>query len=162
MINLVHNVVSESNSYMEKESEVGSGGQPLSIKDLKPGMEHVTIRGRVLEATPPKVIKTKKGPRTISNAVIGDSTGRVETTLWGDKAGSLKEGQAVEVKDAWTTSFRGKVQLNIGRSSTVNEINDSEVPQPEDIPSEMPEAPEEQGRSQPTGARRGGFRKRRF
>ncbi|MGC9011850.1 OB-fold nucleic acid binding domain-containing protein [Thermogladius sp.] len=146
---------------MERESEEESGGNPVNIIDLKPGMEHVKIKGRVLEAGPPKVIQTKKGPRTISNAVIGDSTGRVETTLWGEKAGTIKEGQAVEITGAWTTSFRGKVQLNVGRSSEIKEVSDAEVPQPSEVPADSPTAPEEERRPGFQGRRRGGFRPRR-
>ncbi|MGC9122243.1 MAG: OB-fold nucleic acid binding domain-containing protein [Thermogladius sp.] len=138
-----------------------SGGNPVNIIDLKPGMEHVKVKGRVLEAGPPKVIQTKKGPRTISNAVIGDSTGRVETTLWGEKAGTIKEGQAVEITGAWTTSFRGKVQLNVGRSSEVREVSDAEVPQPSEVPADSPTAPEEERRPGFQGRRRSGFRPRR-
>ncbi len=113
------------------------------IIDLKAGEEHVHITGRVLGTTPPRVIQTRRGPRTISNAVIGDESGRVQATLWGSKAGTLEEGKVVDVKEAWTTSYRGKVQLNIGRSTEVTEVDDSEVPPPEEIPEEQPTAPDE-------------------
>jgi replication factor A1 len=146
---------------MEGESGGKTGDNPVNIINLKPGMDHIKVKGRVLEASPPKVIQTKKGPRTISNAVIGDSTGRVETTLWGEKAGTIKEGQAVEIKDAWTTSFKGKVQLNVGKSSEIKELPDTEVPKASDVPSESPTAPEEPSRPSFPGRRRGGFRPRR-
>jgi replication factor A1 len=32
--------------------------------------------------------------------VIGDETGRVKVTLWGKHAGTLKEGEAVEIRNA--------------------------------------------------------------
>lgn len=111
--------------------------------DLKPGMENISLRVRVIKTEPSKVIQTKKGARTISNAIIGDESGRTEAVLWGEKAGTLKEGSAVEIKGAWTTSFRGKVQVNIGRSTSVSEIGDEEVPRAEEIPEDSPQAPEE-------------------
>jgi len=114
---------------------------PVNIMDLKPGMEKVTVKARVIKIENPRVIRTKKGPRTISNAIIGDSTGRVEATLWGDKAGSVQEGEAIEVKGAWTTEFKGKVQLNIGKSSEITRISDDSVPAAENIPEESPTAP---------------------
>jgi replication factor A1 len=113
-----------------------------SIIDLKAGEEGIHITGRVIETTPPRVIQTRKGPRTISNAIIGDETGRVQATLWGSKAGTLEEGKVVDIQGAWTTSFRGKVQVNIGRSTEVKEVEDSTVPPVEDIPEEEPKAPE--------------------
>lgn len=114
----------------------------VNIIDLKPNQENVNVKGRVLETSPPHVINTKKGPRTISNAVLGDATGRVEVTLWGEKAGSLKNGEVIEVIGAWTTVFRGKVQLNIGKATQVNRLDDGEAPPPEDIPEDVPRAPE--------------------
>ncbi len=137
--------------------------QKKRIIDLKSGEENVHVTGRVLETTPPRVIQTRRGPRTISNAVIGDESGRVQVTLWGSKAGSLEEGKAIEIKGAWTTSFRGKVQLNIGRSTSVEELPDEEVPQPEEIPEDQPTAPYTPSRRQNFGRgrrryyRQGGF-----
>ncbi len=113
-----------------------------NIIDLKAGEEHVHVKGRVLETTPPRVIQTRKGPRTISNAVIGDETGRVQATLWGSKAGTLEEGQVVEIKEAWTTSYRGKVQLNIGKSTEIKQLENGEAPAPEEIPEDQPTAPD--------------------
>lgn len=128
---------------------------PVNIIDLKPGMENVTVRGRVLETTPPRTIDTSKGTRTISNAVIGDSSGRVEVVMWGDKVTSLKEGDVVEIKGAWVSEYRGRVQLNIGKSTSVSQIESSAVPE------EIPEAePKPVGTHTPKP--RKGFNRRRF
>lgn len=112
------------------------------VKDLKPGMSNVDIKVRVLEASPPKTIQTKKGERTISEAVVGDETGRVKLTLWGRAAGTIKEGDAIEIKGGWTTAYRGEVQLNIGGRDTIQSISDEEVPKEEEVPEERPKAPE--------------------
>ncbi|ADV64700.1 OB-fold nucleic acid binding domain-containing protein [Desulfurococcus mucosus] len=133
---------------------------PTNIMDLKPGMEKVSVKARVIKAEAPRVIRTRNGPRTISNAVLGDETGRVEATLWGEKAGTLKEGDAVEVHGAWTTEFRGKVQLNIGRSSEVVRIDSGSVPEASEIPENSPTAPPGSGGPsrpprRPFGGRRG-------
>jgi len=115
--------------------------KPRSVQkiiDLKPNQENVTVKARVLEAHPSKTINTRKGVRTISNAVIGDETGRVEVTLWGSKAGSLNVGDAVEIIGAWTTVFKGRIQLNIGKSTIVKKIGDNEVPPVDQIPVNEP------------------------
>ncbi len=118
-----------------------SPGKKTLIINLKPNQENIHIVARVLETQPPHVIQTRRGTRTISNAVLGDESGRVKTTLWGRKAGSLKEGQVVEVSGAWTTSFRGEVQLNIGSQTSVEEVDDSSVPPKGEIPNKSPKAP---------------------
>lgn len=113
----------------------------IRIIDLKPNLENVSVKGRVLETSPPKVINTKKGVRTISNAVIGDETGRVQVTLWGSKAGTLNKDDIVEIEGAWTSSYRGKVQLNIGRTTSVKTVEDNNIPSADEIPENEPEAP---------------------
>uniref|UniRef100_A0A7J3ZKU4 Single-stranded DNA-binding protein n=1 Tax=Fervidicoccus fontis TaxID=683846 RepID=A0A7J3ZKU4_9CREN len=122
-------------------SKPGSFSKEKKIINLKEGEQNVTVVGRVLDAGEPKVISTKRGPRTISEALIGDDSGRVKVTLWGEKAGSLEEGKVVRIENAWTTSFKGKVQLNVGSKSKVEETEDSSIPPKEDIPDREPTAP---------------------
>ncbi len=108
------------------------------VINLKPNQENVHVIVRVLEAGPARVIQTKKGPRTISNAVLGDETGRIKATLWGSKAGSLTTGQVIAINGAWTTVFRGQIQLNIGSKSRISVLENNAVPPEEEIPQKMP------------------------
>ncbi len=134
----------------------------VKVMDLKPEMRNVNIVVRVIEAHEPKVINTRSGQRTISEAVVGDETGRVKLTLWGRAAGSVKEGDAVEIKGAWTTTFRGDVQLNIGGRDNVKAVGTDEVPEAEEIPEESPKAPEGYRRFRGPYASRRGFSRRRW
>lgn len=135
--------------------------EPKKVKDLKPGLDNVTVQVRVLETREPKVVQTRRGPRTISEAIVGDETARIKLTLWGEKAGSLEEGQAVRIEGAWTTAYRGQVQLNVGSRGSIEEVSGKEVPEAEDVPEDIPSAPEtrrsygygQRGR----GQRRGGW-----
>ncbi|MEM4620710.1 MAG: OB-fold nucleic acid binding domain-containing protein [Desulfurococcaceae archaeon] len=115
-------------------------GSRILIKELKPNQENISIIARVIQTTPPRTINTRKGVRTISNAIIGDESGRVEAVLWGVKAGSLNVNDVVEINGAWTTSFRGKVQLNIGKTSSIKKVDDNLVPPVDSIPETEPES----------------------
>ncbi|MCE4599269.1 MAG: OB-fold nucleic acid binding domain-containing protein [Desulfurococcales archaeon] len=121
---------------------MGEEEKKLKVSNLKEGMDNVSITGRVLSASEPKIIQTRKGPRRISEAVIGDESGRVKTTLWGKHAGTLQEGEAVEIKGAWTTSYRGEVQLNVGFKGEITRVDDTQAPEAEDIPENTPKAEE--------------------
>lgn len=138
-----------------------SGENPSSqskkVMELKEGDQGVVIKGRVLETRESRVIETKRGPRTISEAILGDDTGRVKVTLWGEKAGSLQEGEVVEIKGAWTSSFRGKVQLNVGYRTQVEKVDDSEAPPAEEVPEDEPTASYRPRHGQGGG---GGYRRR--
>jgi len=115
-------------------------GKEVKIKDLKPGMDNVTIKVRVLEASKPKVIQTRKGSRIISEALVGDETGRTRMTLWGRKAGSIKAGEVIRLKKAFVTAFRGVAQLNIGKQGEIVRLDDSEVAASNKIPENSPKA----------------------
>jgi replication factor A1 len=130
------------------------GSSEKKISELKEGEQNVSVTARVIDAQEPRVIETKKGPRTISEAYLGDDTGRIKTTFWGEKAGSVEKGDVVKIEGAWTTSFKGKVQLNVGSKSTVEKVDDSMAPPEEEIPEEEPVA-ESQGFQQ----RRGRYRR---
>ncbi|MCS7106885.1 MAG: single-stranded DNA-binding protein [Acidilobaceae archaeon] len=118
------------------------------VADLKGNMDNVNIRVRVIEAGDSKVIETKNGPRTISEALVGDESGRIKLTLWGKVAGSIRPGDAIEIRGGWTTVFRGQVQLNVGQRGSINRIDDSEVPTVDEIPEGSP-------RKEAGGERRG-------
>ena len=144
--------------YRKSIGEEGVLEEERKVSSLKEGMDDVTVKGRVLSAEEPKVIQTRKGPRRISEAVIGDETGRVKVTLWGKHAGTLEEGEAVEIKGAWTTSYRGEVQLNVGSKGEIERLDDGEVPSEDEIPEETPKAESQPFRRQQSR----GYRQRRF
>jgi replication factor A1 len=110
------------------------------VSQLREGEDDITVRVRVLEVGETKTVQTRRGPRTLSEAVVGDDTGRVRLTLWGKHAGSLQEGEAVEIRGAWTTSYRGEVQLNVGYRGEIDRIPDADVPPAEEVPEETPKA----------------------
>ena len=140
----------------------------LKIKDLRPGQENVEVKVRVLERRGIKTIRTRAGDRTIGLYTVGDDSGRVTLVAWGSKAAALEAGDSVKITNAWVSTYRGEVQLNIGRSSIIEHVEDADVPQIEEIPEDRPEAPPQQPRvsrgsylrySKPR--RRGTFRSRR-
>ena len=110
----------------------------VKVIELREGMDGVNVRVRVLEAGEAKVIETKSGPRTISEAIVGDDSGRVKLTLWGRLAGSIKKGEAIEIRGAWTTTYRGQVQLNVGTKGSIIRLKDEDVVGEEDVPEDKP------------------------
>ncbi|MEM4738098.1 MAG: OB-fold nucleic acid binding domain-containing protein [Acidilobaceae archaeon] len=134
----------------------------VRVLDLRENMDNVSVKVRVLEAGESKVIETRSGPRTISEALVGDESGRVKLTLWGKMAGSLRKGDVIEIRGGWTTVYRGQVQLNVGAKGSIIKIDDKDVPSEDEIPRDTPkprEAPESRAPRGP-GPRRSQFRGR--
>ncbi|QKR00494.1 single-stranded DNA-binding protein [Metallosphaera tengchongensis] len=122
------------------------------IGNLKGGMENINVTARVLEVGEQKVVQTKNGPRTIREVMVGDDTGRVKLTLWGNQGDEVKEGQIIKVENAWTTVFKGQVQLNAGSRSKISETAEESIPEADQIPESSP--------TDDSPPRRGGFRGR--
>jgi len=134
----------------------------VKIMDLKPGMERVSVLVRVIDPGEVKRITTKAGERTIREAIVGDDSGRVKLVMWGKSIKTLSQGDVVEVSGAWTTVFRGKLQLNVGGPENVKVVEDmGQVPTADEIPEEEPKAEGQvPRRPRPRGfQRRGGFRR---
>ncbi len=119
-----------------------AGKPQTKVMELKPEMRNINMTVRVISSDEPKTINTRSGQRTISEAIVGDETGRVKLTLWGKAAGTVKEGQVIEIRGAWTTTYRGDVQLNIGGANNVKVVTEHNIPEAENIPENTPKAPE--------------------
>lgn len=142
-----------------------SVGEVVRVIDLREGMDGVNVRVRVLEAREAKVIETRNGPRTISEALVGDDSGRVRLTLWGKLAGSIKKGDVIEIRGGWTTVYRGQVQLNVGAKGSIAKLDDNAVVGEDEIPEDTPKPktqytrregarPPRRGSPPPRGSRR--------
>jgi replication factor A1 len=53
----------------------------------------------------------------------------------------VEKGEAVEIRGAWTTSYKGNVVLNVGGRGEIKRLEDSEVPSASEIPENEPRAP---------------------
>ncbi len=86
------------------------------IGDLRVGMVGINLSAEVLEVDEPNVVNTRFGTQgVVANALIGDKTGHVQLSLWGEQVGSVSVGDTVQIINARMLEFRGKKQLQIGR-----------------------------------------------
>lgn len=103
----------------------------ISIKDLVPGLNNVTIAGRVIAVFPPKTFGRDNG-RKVVNLLVTDKSGIMRVTLWDDKAdfvesGQVKIGQIIRVSHGYAReAYDGKTELNVGDRGEV-EINPKDV-----------------------------------
>jgi len=100
------------------------GYRRLSIAHLVPGLNDVTITGRLLAVYPPK---TFEGERSgiFANLMIADKDAILRVVLWNDKvdlieSGELKAGQIVRFSHGYTREGRkGKGELHLGSKSQI-------------------------------------------
>jgi len=105
--------------------------QGLLFEDLVPGLNDVTVAGRVVAVFPPKAFMGSRGGK-VAGLLIADESGILRVVLWNDKAdlaesGKLRVGQVVRFFHGYTREGRGgKVELHIGEKSEV-EIDPKDV-----------------------------------
>ena len=94
------------------------------IKDLADGMKRVSVEGKVVEKGDTREVRSKYKDETyrIADAVIADESGSIKLTLWNEQIEQVNVGDNVKIDNGYVTSFKGEVQLNVGKfgQMTVN------------------------------------------
>ncbi len=96
----------------------------LSTRHLVPGLNDVTVTGRVVAVYPPRTFKGEKSGK-FANLMIADKDATLRVILWNDKvelieAGELKAGQIVRFSHGYTREDRkGKAELHLGSKSQI-------------------------------------------
>jgi len=90
------------------------------IDDLRPGMKKVNVMAQVYETSQPSKVHTQfRDSALVSNARIGDETGKILLCLWDEQVNSVSVGDCVEVKNAHVAMFKGERQLRLGKNGTI-------------------------------------------
>ncbi len=92
------------------------------IKDLSPSSRRVNVLGKVLTIGETKDIQTRMGEqKQVTEVVIGDDTGKVTMSLWGDQLSKVGEGKNLYIENGYITLVRGHMHLNVGKYGSINE-----------------------------------------
>jgi replication factor A1 len=90
------------------------------VQDLRHGMKKVNVEAEVLETPKPSLVRTQYGSRAmVTNAWIGDETGKVKLCLWNEQAKCITLGDTIQIKNASVTAFKGERQLCLGKTGTI-------------------------------------------
>jgi replication factor A1 len=96
----------------------------VKIKDItKPG-QWVSLKAKVVQ------IWDSSSPSVSQVGLIGDETGIIKFVIWAKSSkGEVEEGKSYLFKNVVTDSFQGRMQINVGRTSEIIEI-DEDIPLP--------------------------------
>lgn len=109
----------------------------LSLRDLVPGLNNITLIGRIIAIFSPKTFEGARSGK-FASLFITDKSGVLRVVLWNDNAGlvesgCLRTGQIIRFAHGYTREDRtGQVELHIGEKSMV-EIAPGDV-DPHDYP----------------------------
>jgi len=96
----------------------------VKIKDITKSGKWVSLKARVVQ------IWDSSSPSVSQVGLVGDETGMIKFVIWA-KSGKnqVEEGKCYLFKNVVTDSFQGRMQINVGRTSDIIEI-DEEIPLP--------------------------------
>ena len=75
------------------------------------------IEGKVTDKSETREVTSRFKNETykVASAVIADETGTVKLTLWNEQIDQVNVGNIVKIGNGYVSSFRGEIQLNIGK-----------------------------------------------
>ena len=95
----------------------------VKIANLRSGMKKVNVHAEVLETSAPSKVHTQfRDSALVSNALIGDETGKVLLCLWDDQVNAVSVGDFIEIKGTHVATFKGEKQLRLGRNGTITKL----------------------------------------
>jgi replication factor A1 len=93
------------------------------IGDLRAGMKKVNVIAEVLETSKPSKVHTQfRDNALVSNAVIGDETGKIMLCLWDQQVNAVSVGDNIEVTNAHVAMFKGDRQLRLGKNGKIKKL----------------------------------------
>lgn len=113
------------------------------IASLVPGLNDVTVVGRVIAVFPAKISDKKNKRVRFARMLVADKSGTIRVVLWNDKAefadsDKIRVGQIVRFSHGYTKEGRlGHVELHIGEKGEVDtnpqEAKDEDYPTIEEL-----------------------------
>jgi len=95
----------------------------MTVQDLRHGMKKVNLDAKVLETAKPSIVQTRYGNSArVTNAWIGDATGKIKLCLWNEQADLIAVGDTVQIKNASVSTFKGERQVRLGKTAIVNVV----------------------------------------
>ena len=89
----------------------------VAIKELQDGMKRVSVEAQVVEKGDVREVKSRFKDETyrIVDAILADESGSVKLTLWNEQIEMVNVGDKIKIDNGYVTSFKGEIQLNVGK-----------------------------------------------
>ena len=96
------------------------------LGELRPGMENLNFKVKITKKIGVRKVKTYSGvEHSILEGEINDDISSLSFAVWNEKIelfNGISVGDKVELKDCFVTSYKGVLQVNVGRDSGAQKI----------------------------------------
>lgn len=95
------------------------------VDKLKPSLRNLNLIVKVANLGEPRQVYSKKtgSEHQVAEALVGDENGSILLSLWNDQIGKFSADDVIEIKNGYTSLFRGSLRLNIGRYGTAEKVD---------------------------------------
>jgi replication factor A1 len=93
------------------------------LSDLKNAMNGINVNARIIRKFPCKEFEGKERKGKLCSFQISDGSANIRATAWNEKANEIEkynEGEAIEIKNAYTKEGMRGIELHLGYSATIN------------------------------------------
>ena len=93
----------------------------MKIEELKDGMRRVSVVAKVIEKSEPREVRSRYRDETyrVADVIISDESGKIKLTLWNQQIDQVNIDDTVKIENGYIRSFRGEIQLNVGKYGTL-------------------------------------------
>lgn len=95
------------------------------VKDLSAGLKGFEITGRVIDIKE-KTVNLRGEKAVIFSGILADGTGACPFTSWADF--SLRRGDVIRIRNAYTRTWHGRPEVNFGDRSSVTKLPEDTLP----------------------------------
>lgn len=86
----------------------------MNISEVTANMKKVDCQGTITAIGKAREVNLKAGgTNTVSDATLKDESGEITVPLWGEH--NLRVGDKVKIENGFSTSYKGKNQLSVGK-----------------------------------------------
>lgn len=110
----------DSNRVRKEIARQNPAPSHLKIESLRVGMKKINVTAEVLQTSEPAKVHTQfRDNAVVSNAIIGDETGKMLLCLWDQQIDSVHMGDIIEISNAHVAMFKGEKQLRLGKNGAI-------------------------------------------
>jgi replication factor A1 len=114
----------EYSSFLETQKELSADSNRLGttseICSLRDGWSGVSFKARVVKKSSVRAVTSRDGtPLLVCEVTLSDGTGEIPLAVWNSQIGSIAKGDLIRIENARVRSFRGRIQLSLGRKTGI-------------------------------------------
>jgi len=97
----------------------------VKVSDLSSQHKNLRVIGKILQKSDVREVNFKNDNSThqVCNALFADETGTISLSVWDNDIPLIQEGKTYCIENGYVSTFRGSIQLNVGKFGMIKEIN---------------------------------------